>query len=437
MQKLNINLSKDILVREEGDHILFYHCKNDAVLKISRETYQQLLRGEVPDTKEFRGAIKTLGESGMLDGESNVSQFYPQGASSAVPNLFGLKSLYNPFIVLWAITSACNLKCIYCFPDVKSVQPDFISLPFEALSKIVDQLIEAKVFQLTITGGEAFLNPDIWRVVEKARKNNIKVIIISNGTTITDEIIGKLKKFEIIVGVSLDAPDEEINSKTRGKGVFDKTVAGIRVLKKARIQVVVLVTLTRFNFPYLDNVIQLIHEELGVMHVTLQDLKHFGTKNDYENLRLTMAQEKTLYDSVSQIRQKYSKLFFNVTELFMFPCDDYKKQKNGKIMECPAGHNMVYIDFYGDMYPCTSLSTMKLGNVIKDGGITELWRNSAAIQRLRLLKDKSVSCISGCKECSLSKYCDGGCRGDAIYSGNGLYGRASRCPKLMGTAGDE
>lgn len=434
MKTLTIKLSKHILSREEGDHILLYNYKNDAVLKISPELHQTFLAGEIQDTDDFRTALKILYKNGMLDDKSKNGEFQNEitSAVGTLSNLFDLKSLYNPFTVLWAITSSCNLKCIYCFPDVQSVQPTFISLPMEKLNRIADQLVEAKIFQLTITGGEAFLEKNIWKIIEKIRKNNIKVVVVSNGTTINKEIVQKVKQFEVIVAVSLDAYNEEINAKTRGKAVFKKIIDGINQLKNANIQVVVLITLTRFNFPYLKELIALVHEKLGIMHVTLQDLKHFGTKADYENLRLTIDQEKALYDQVSHLRQKYPKLFFNVTELFIFPREEYKKVKNDKIMQCPAGNNMAYIDFYGDMYPCTNLPMMKLGNVVFGKGITELWRNSKIMRRLRLLKEESLCHISGCDGCSFHDYCDGGCRGDAILSGNGLYGRASRCPKSLG-----
>lgn len=34
-------------------------------------------------------------------------------------------------------------------------------------------------------------------------------------------------------------------------------------------------------------------------------------------------------------------------------------------------------------------------------------------------------------DCLWIEYCDGGCRGDALFYNNNLYGLASRCPKNM------
>lgn len=433
MNDLRIKLSDKLVIREEDEGILLFHAINNAVIKLAPSLFKEVKAGKLPDTQDYRKVIDILQKNDMLvTKKSDVGDFVSATQEKDLfSNMFQLRSLKNPFNILWAITSRCNLKCMYCFPDVQSASFSCKSFPPESLDNITNQLIDAKVFQVTLTGGEALLEKNVWHVVKKLRQHNIKLFIISNGTTITDEAIESFKKYNMFVGVSFDASNEEVNAITRGAGVFAKSLQGIRALKAAGIPTVVLITLNRFNFPHLEEHVKFIYEELGIRHFTIQDLRPFGTKKNYDDVRLTQEQEAQLYELTENLQSSYQDAHFNLTELFILPHACSSVERNGKIMQCPAGYNTAYIDFYGDMYPCTHLPTMKLGNVLQDGTITELWRDSNAIKRLRGLQEQSIKKIPGCVDCSLSKYCNGGCRGDALFYNNDLYGLPSRCPKEL------
>lgn len=429
MSYISVNFSSELLIRHEDSVVYLFNRNNNAVLRISECLYDKLTLNRLEDNKSGRKIVDLLVSNGMLDVRTNKSGI--NNSSGKFETLFQLKSNKNPFNVLWAITSKCNLRCIYCFPDVKSVSPSFISLKWKDLDKIASQLIEARVFQVTLTGGEAFLEENLWKIVDKLYRHNIKILIISNGTVITDEIVEKLKRYNLLVGVSLDAPNEEINSITRGKNNFKRTVNGIKKLVKAKVQTIVLVTLNRFNFGVLQEHVKYIRDELNIKHITLQDLRPFGSKIDYDNMRLDRVQEKNLSAAVKSIQHLYQDIYFNLSELFLFPDSCSGQKKSGNLMQCPAGYNVGYIDFYGDMYPCTNLPTMKLGNLLDDGTVTQLWQNSDVINQLRRLKAKSIKFLPECNDCKLIDCCDGGCRGDALFYSKNLYGQASRCPKLM------
>ena len=119
-------------------------------------------------------------------------------------------------------------------------------------------------------------------------------------------------------------------------------------------------------------------------------------------------------------------MFINTTELLVF----HKTELNGNIMPCPAGDNLAYIDFNGDVYPCTSLPSFKLGSLL-ESNITELWQHSYNIKRLRTLKAMKTRDLRACCNCKEANSCDGGCRGDAEFYSGDVLGLPSRCPKLM------
>ncbi|MCL5261054.1 MAG: radical SAM protein [Gammaproteobacteria bacterium] len=427
-------LAKTVLVREEQELVYLYNRQNGAVLRIKSSDYQQLIANHGNDNPFFVQALSILAEQGMLAEDKFKSQMSKgdNAISGQHATIFGLQSTANPFTVLWALTACCNLNCSYCFPAANTVQPKHTALSYAELEQIATQLIAAKVMQITFSGGEALLEKNIWQIIAKLYPYNAKLVLITNGTVLTDAIIEHLRQYEIITAVSLDVHNEAINAKTRGANILAQTIEGIYKLKAAKIPLVILVTVTRFNFDVLYQHVKFIVEQLKIPHITLQDLRPFGTVDAYNNLRLHKEQEQKLPELIIKLKTDFPQVNFNFTELAIFPIMPNKTIKTGKIMQCPAGYNIAYIDFFGDLYPCTHLPSMKLGNLLHDGALTELWRNAEKMRRLRELKDKHLTILSHCQDCELQIYCDGGCRGDAIFYQQNLYGLASRCPLAMG-----
>lgn len=66
--------------------------------------------------------------------------------------------------VLLEVTNACNLACRVCYADAKGDR----LLPLERFYELVQRLVAAKggLDSLQITGGEACLHPDFWRMLE-------------------------------------------------------------------------------------------------------------------------------------------------------------------------------------------------------------------------------------------------------------------------------
>ena len=427
-------LAKKVLVRAEEDLVYLYNKQNGAVLRMKNSDYQQLITNNLENDSAFAQVISILAEQGML-AEHKFKALVPKSFSAISgqhATIFGLQSTLNPFTVLWALTARCNLNCSYCFPAAKTVQPIHTALSYAELEQIATQLIAAKVMQITFSGGEALLEKNIWQIIATLYPHNAKLVLITNGTVLTEAIINYLRQYEIITAVSLDAYSEAINAKTRGANVLAQTLEGISKLKAAKIPLVILVTVTRFNFDILYQHIKFIAEELQIPHITLQDLRPFGTVDAYNNLRLHKEQEQKLPELITKLKTDFPQVNFNFTELAIFPIMPSKTIKTGKTMQCPAGYNIAYIDFFGDLYPCTHLPSMKLGNLLRDGTITELWRNSETMLKLRELKNRNITTLSRCKDCTLKIYCDGGCRGDAMFYQQNLYGLASRCPIEMG-----
>jgi radical SAM protein with 4Fe4S-binding SPASM domain len=424
-----VQLDTKIIVREESDCFLFYNSGNRGLISLPKVTYIKCFIQNRWDSTDSK-LKEWLFENGFLEKKpdklGNNQPPLESDASQDCTSFFDLKSEYSPLNVLWALSPKCNLNCTYCFPDAKTHIHSLGNPSTEKLLKISNKLIKGKVLKVTLTGGECLLLNNLWVVVKQLKNAGITIAILSNGIKMSNEILKKIKENEVFIGISLDGSHEEINRLTRGRLAFEKTIKTIKKLIENKVPTTVMVTVTKNNFSDLYEIIKLV-STMGVSSVTLQDLRPFGTKETYDKLRLSPDQEKDLKNTLEGIAKSFPNVFLNTSELMIF----HKTNTNGLIMQCPAGDNFAYIDFYGDFFPCTSLPSFKMGNLLEDYSIPDLWQNSKAIQLLRSIKNMPMDKISACNSCINKSSCDGGCRGDALFYNNDLFGMASRCLKEM------
>lgn len=152
-----LSLSNKILIRKEGDSVFLYNRINHALLKLSEQLYEALIdHNDIP--KEKRDEIeKILSENGMLLNSVIDMKSYPKVNKTIAGQIYKLKSTINPFTILWAVTPKCNLNCLYCFPEVNKGKKKHKQLSHKSIVSIAEQIIEAKVFEVILSGGEVSL----------------------------------------------------------------------------------------------------------------------------------------------------------------------------------------------------------------------------------------------------------------------------------------
>ena len=101
-------------------------------------------------------------------------------------------------------------------------------------------------------GGEPTLNFDIMRyIIEKTKKEapvSIDISMVSNGTTLTDEMIFFLKENSVHIGISIDGP-KQVTDKNRiyyqaNKSVYDAVMPNIQKLKQSGVSFGLSITIT-------------------------------------------------------------------------------------------------------------------------------------------------------------------------------------------------
>ncbi|MFW9994657.1 MAG: radical SAM protein, partial [Candidatus Odinarchaeota archaeon] len=141
-----------------------------------------------------------------------------------------LAKAFNDFTSLsWAISSKCNLKCKHCR------QKPLVELPFKKKLDLIDFIAQnTMIHRITLTGGEPTIHPNIWDLCRYLKRYGFQLLMITNGTSLTNEILNNITRYEIRPVVSLDGT-KEIHEGIRGKDSFEKTLRGIKDLENRKI----------------------------------------------------------------------------------------------------------------------------------------------------------------------------------------------------------
>ncbi len=141
----------------------------------------------------------------------------------------------------------CNLQCTHCFI---SCGPQNHTHRMMKLSQVRHLLKESRLLGVKdyyITGGEVFMNPEIFEILEAILQHG-PLDVLTNGTLITSEKAAQLRKIQgrsphpLQFRVSMESFEEKTNDKIRGKGSFNRAVKGIRNLGYAGFSPILTVT---------------------------------------------------------------------------------------------------------------------------------------------------------------------------------------------------
>lgn len=167
-----------------------------------------------------------------------------------------------PFLgldVLWLQVGGtiCNIACRHCFITCgpKNDSHPFLSTP-EALA-VLDAARELGVKEYYFTGGEPFLHPDIFLLIERTLLQG-PLSILTNGILIEEEVAARLSAlseaspYGLDLRISLDGTTEEENDSIRGRGTFEDILAAARRLAAVGLHPIFTVTTVHAHYGGLE-----------------------------------------------------------------------------------------------------------------------------------------------------------------------------------------
>jgi len=282
--------------------------------------------------------------------------------------------LTGPLNVHWEMTNVCNLRCVHCYQqDDGHRQP---LPPSEKLFTIAHRIIDASVFELTITGGEPLLVSDLRRLITLFNVKGIRPHITSNGMLVDDATADWLSRADLTFQVSIDGADADVHNAIRGsKYAFDRAIEGIRRLVARQVNVSIAYCATPANAQDIRNVVGLA-KELGVKRVCVGEvLPRFGSPETARSLSFASEQYALFVAETRAIARTYA----GQVDVAIALMSGHRYDASLREAPCTALDRDLAILHDGWVYPCPFVRSpdYRLGNIL-DESIRDIWKGEVA-----------------------------------------------------------
>jgi MoaA/NifB/PqqE/SkfB family radical SAM enzyme len=247
------------------------------------------------------------------------------------------QGIHVPPIMLYSITSRCNLHCKGCYH--RALRGESVAdMPADRVKKLVAEAKELGISFIVLAGGEPFVR-DVTLEITGENKEML-FFIFTNGLLINDEMVAAFKKHRNVVPIiSVEGYQAETDGR-RGTGVNRQLEEVITRLKKNGIFWGTSVTLTRANHSTVVN------------HKFVESLNKLGCKLFFfveyspvaegtEDWVITETQRETTTRAMAAFRKQFSALFISV------PGDE--EQFGGCLA---AGRGFIHVSADGNVEPC-------------------------------------------------------------------------------------
>ena len=343
-------------------------------------------------------------------------------------------------VVVWNVTSACNLKCTHCYAATEG-HPDELNTE-EALA-VIDDLAAFGCPVLLFSGGEPFVRPDILTLAKHAASKGLRVVFSTNGTLIDEKLAAEIKSIGAsYAGISIDGM-EEVHDRFRCcEGAFRKSLAAIRHCREAGVKVGLRVTMTKDNVNEIPAIFDLMEAE-NIPRICLYHLVYSGRGAEIAEHDLDPDVRRATLDLIiDRTKQLHDKGFPVEVLTVDNHCDGpylyMRMLKEGnpradEVMQLlemnggnSTGHGLACISWDGTVYPDQFWRNKPVGNV-REKPFSQIWGSPEEGSLLALLREKKKHVTGKCAKCRFLNVCGGNFRARAEAATGELWGVDPAC----------
>lgn len=333
---------------------------------------------------------------------------------------FIIESTESYFNEIWVhLTTECNLNCPFCYSSSDTINKQ--KLNRNDIIMFLEKIPNINRGKVILSGGEPLLYDGLVELCKDIKELGYTIQIITNGTL--HSALPELVDYIDIIQVSLDGSCPGVNDKTRGKGSYNKTINGLKIINKSKYKkIVVSFTATKENIYDLKRLPRLL-APFGISGIHVSELIPSGrARESYKDFKI----DKEIYieetinlldelDSINKAimaeRAKEKQLdeikktpfvipsFSGFMGICVFNCS--KKDT------CGLAGGVISIDSDGKIYPCNALHNLQYC-------LGDIWslEYEELIKKCKLFSSVvSVNNISSkCYNCNFKYFCGGSCR---------------------------
>ncbi len=337
---------------------------------------------------------------------------------------------YNPHKRLLdaqiAITGRCNYNCLHCFSSSKQerLQEEF---SLEKIFEILEQLDEAGVHAISITGGEPLLHPHFLDILKKCKELGLKVReILTNGSLLTCELLAKMRAMEIspLIGISFDGLGSHDYLRNK-KGAQESAIKAFQNAIAYGFKTKATINVNQNSLEKLIETCRFL-VNLGCKHLFLIRTSetpkwvHSGGKftpfDTYYSACLDVVDVFMSENWDCELQIFNGPHFINQKDKQKVYAENAQDTFSGKLTACFKCAQGCFIAHDGRVIPCDAFEGMSTAyNVFQDSNLYEhslydlLQSSQFATFRQSLLEHLTIK-NSDCKNCEWLYSCRGGCR---------------------------
>ena len=347
-------------------------------------------------------------------------------------------------LIYFRLTPLCNLRCVMCGQrgDKGVLKGAFAAeeskkiVPLEDYKRLVDELKSKKPI-VYLWGGEPFLYPELFPLIDYMLDAGLTVSVNTNGTYLEKYAKEIVRHKWHALFVSLDG-FEETNDRIRGSGSYQKVIAGFEAINREKKS-------QGSNYPYMGivtTVSNLNYRDLHALAEATKDLKlawHFYNLGTYTNEAIVEKQRQfmrreldtqiaclpayatgynegiegqDLYDVLTRIHaMDVDYPIVTVPALEPEKIDTYYRELEVSVRtRCTVPWSQANIDYDGSVHFCADYNDYPLGN-IREKPFFAIYNNEKAVKFRKTLKNTKEGVFPGCVRCYQNMLCGKRVRG--------------------------
>jgi AdoMet-dependent heme synthase len=313
------------------------------------------------------------------------------------------------------LTYRCNERCVHCYLD----HDDHGEMTTAEIKDLLDQMADAGVFYLNLSGGEILMRRDFFEILEHARLRTFCVKLKTNGVLIRKKEAQRLRALGVeSIQISVYSHRPEVHDAiTKMPGSFRQSIEAARLLRAEGLNVIFANVLMTENAADYQGV-RALAAEVGA-RPTLDPTVTPMMDGDRSVLQLNVDRKKL------QEVFRDAALVGDVEEFCAPPAGVDESALD--MLPCSAGHTACYVSPYGDVYPCVQFP-LACGNV-RQTKFVDIWRDSPQLKEVRSITLRDMQscsqCAHGatCTRCPGLAYLEGDMRGPSIQDCEKSYAR--------------
>jgi len=298
----------------------------------------------------------------------------------------------GPDVVQIDLTDRCNSHCLICWTHSPLLKEDkeinTKELDFPILKQFINDIVKLGTKEIIFSGGgEPFLYPKAWEVLEFVQKIGLLFRINTNFTLLDKEDVDRLLTFNKLgsLTVSIWAGNPITYSKLHNRDVdiFYKVKNNLTLfnnLKPAKLKVRICAVINNLNYLGLKSLVDLaIETRCDVIEFTVPDVISGVTDLFLLNKEQLNFVKQEFINIVKSLNSKNHRIKIDNKNIFL------KRISNPQAcfgeydtsidrIPCYAGWTFLRLRANGDFNSCLKSHRIPIGNIYKDNSLS-IWNN--------------------------------------------------------------